>query len=122
MPFPVPFFLPRPESEAAFLFQLLDESIVDQVFGFQRADFFIAGSEEPDRRTNSIHVGKDAPLVQIREQVVTAERVLCARQTQSLGQALKHQLFVVGLQDEVFTKRFIPSEPASKKWFSSTGL
>ena len=44
-----------------------DESFVDQILGFQRANLFVGRAEEPNRRTNAVDVRKDFTLVHARQ-------------------------------------------------------
>src|SRR5262244_1166294 len=79
----------------SFLFQLTRYALVNNIFGFELANLFVASAENTDHVAQTIHIGKNAPVVKNFHHVIARFSVLCLREAQGAHQALNHHWLVL---------------------------
>src|SRR5262252_10670078 len=88
------FLKPRSASESSLFFHFSHDAVVDQIFGFEAPDFFIASSQEANDVTNAVNAGVNFLLIQIDHALITVFRSFKPLETERPRKAFGHLSFI----------------------------
>src|SRR6185369_15503737 len=87
-------------SESSFLLQFSHHCVVDQIFGFETPDFFIAHAEKADDVANPVNTWINFSLVQIDHALIPIFGIFDALKAERTGKAFGHLRFVLRIANK----------------------